>query len=90
VRIRKTSPNGPVQIEDLGNADRLLGNQRYFTHAAKKLLNQGIMPAEDGWGGWLGRYQAALVKSLLRYLNAQKGLIRKHERNRQQERSFGR
>lgn len=63
VRLRKTSANGPMQIEDLGNADRLLSKAQYFTEAAKKLINRGIMPAEDGWGGWLGRYQATLGKA---------------------------
>jgi type IV secretory pathway VirD2 relaxase len=92
VRIAKTSPNGPVQIEDLRNADRLLSNQQHFTHAAKKLLNQGMMPVEDGWGGWLGQYQAALAKcaSEIAQQEPARSLIRQHEHKRQRDRSLGR
>ena len=91
VRLRKTSLNEPAQIEDLGNADRLLNTPHHFTHAAKKLLNQGIMPAEDGWGGWLGRYQAALVKTAIAICRREEEkLARRTERNRQRNHSFGR
>ncbi len=91
VRIRKISTDGRVEIEDLGNADRLLSNEQYFTHAAKKLLDQGIMPVEDGWGGWLGRYQAALVKSTSEIMQQpSRSLTLEHERKRQRGRSLGR
>ncbi len=91
VRIQKASPNRPVQTEDLGNADRLLSNRRYFAHAAKRLLDKGIMPAEEGWGGWLGRYQAALVKSASEVAQqTARSLIRQHERKRQRDRSHER
>ena len=30
---------------------------------AAKLLQRGTSPVEYGWGGWLGRYQAALRKA---------------------------
>lgn len=82
VRMRKASLSGAVQIEDVGNSDRLLTKPRHFTDAAKKLVDQGVMPTEDGWGGWLGRYQAALVKSASEIAQEPEGsMIRKHERN---------
>ena len=52
-----------LDVEDLGNAESLLSNRRYFTAIARKLLNGGIMPNKGGWGGWLGRYQAVLAKA---------------------------
>lgn len=53
VRLQKQFENGRpmLEIEDFG--DR-----------AKSLLNHGIVPAGDGWGGWLGRYQAAVVRAV--------------------------
>jgi hypothetical protein len=40
----------------------------YGTGATSKqpvrpLVKQGIIPAETGWSGWLGRYQAALARA---------------------------
>jgi len=65
VRLRKQFENGrPVlEIEDSGNAERVLRNNRHFNDKVKSLLNHGIVPSEDGWGGWLGKYQAALVRA---------------------------
>ena len=91
VLIQKTSLNQPAHIKDLGNADHLLSKPQYFTHAAKRLLNQGMMPVEDGWGGWLGRYQAALVKTAIEISRREEEkLARRTERNRQRDRSLGR
>ncbi len=93
VRLRNLSRRGGVvlDLEDLGNAERLLSNPHYLTHAARKLLNRGIMPADDGWGGWLGRYQGALAKAATEITQwSEETLNRKHERQRQRERLFGR
>jgi type IV secretory pathway VirD2 relaxase len=35
----------------------------HFSEAARDLLKRGIMPTEDGWGGWLGKYQAGLCNT---------------------------
>ena len=61
VRLQKQFENGrPVlEIEDSGDAERVLRNKRHLGERAKSFLNRGIAPSEDGWGGWLGRYQAA-------------------------------
>jgi type IV secretory pathway VirD2 relaxase len=71
VRMRKQFENGrPVlEIEDSGDAERVLRNKRHFNDKVKSLLNNGIAPSEDGWGGWLGRYQAA-IKDAVDELNA--------------------
>ena len=36
---------------------------RHLEGTVRPLVKRGIMPAENGWGGWLGRYQAALAKA---------------------------
>jgi len=41
--------------EEDTNGEKASGNQD--KHA------QGIAPAEAGWSGWLGRYQAALARA---------------------------
>jgi type IV secretory pathway VirD2 relaxase len=65
VRLRKlSSPRTLIDVNDLGNAERLLNNPRYLDDAARECLKRGIMPTEEGWGGWLGRYQATLSKTV--------------------------
>ena len=49
------------------------------------------MPNEDGWGGWLGRYQAALVNASSETTQREQNtLTRENELKRRRERSFGR
>ena len=52
-----------LEVNDLGDAEKLLLDPRHLGEAVRELFNRGIMPTEDGWGGWLGRYQAALCKT---------------------------
>ena len=52
-----------VEVRDLGDAEALLAKRRHFDSEAQRLLKRGLIPTEDGWGGWLGRYQKALVKA---------------------------
>jgi len=83
VRLRKLSATRPLMdVIDLGDADRLLRNPLYFGEAARECIRRGVAPTEDGWGGWLGRYQAALS-------NAVRGILQRREREmiRAQERS---
>jgi hypothetical protein len=65
VRLRRHLANeqARLEIEDLGSAESLLKNRRYFQNQARELLKRGILPAQDGWGGWLGQYQAALKQA---------------------------
>ncbi len=63
VRLRKLFVDGSptLEINDFGNAETALNNRRHFEETAQRLIKRGIVPIEDGWGGWLGRYQAALA-----------------------------
>jgi len=65
VRIRKLFVNGRPLLEtaELGHSERILNDRRHHEEAAAKLLQGGIALVDYGWGGWLGRYQAALRKA---------------------------
>ncbi len=91
VRLRKLSLDGALtlDVKDLGDADQLLTNPRHLGKAARELLKRGIMPTEDGWGGWLGRYQAALCKTA-REIEERKERNLARARRRQRDRSVGR
>lgn len=52
-----------VEAEDLGDAESILKKKQYLRATARRLMHQGISLQEDGWGGWLGRYQAALRRT---------------------------
>ena len=67
VRLRKLIIDGEtvLKIEDLGSADAILQKESHLKPAAQALLKRGIIPDENGWGGWLGRYQAALRRAAL-------------------------
>ncbi len=55
VRFQKQFENGrPVlDIEDSGDAERILHNKRHLDERAKSLVSRGVC-LDDGWGGWLG------------------------------------
>jgi hypothetical protein len=65
VRLRKLSIAGrsALDIRDLGDAANLLENRGLLGENALSLLKSGAIPTEDGWGGWLGKYQAALASA---------------------------
>ncbi|MCU1262621.1 MAG: Type secretory pathway VirD2 pilin (relaxase)-like protein [Bryobacterales bacterium] len=65
VRLQKQFENGrPVlDIEDSGDAEAVLRNKRHLGDKAKLFLDRGVVPPDDGWGGWLGRYQAAVNRT---------------------------
>lgn len=67
VKLRKLFVDGSptLEINDLGNAETALNNRRHFEDTAQRLIKRGIVPIEDGWGGWLGRYQAKLRNAAL-------------------------
>ncbi len=62
LRLRKLIAEGhlSLQIEDLGDSELILRNKGYLRETARHLIRRGIVPQEDGWSGWLGRYQKAL------------------------------
>jgi type IV secretory pathway VirD2 relaxase len=66
VRLRKLSvgEREMLEVNDLGDAERLLSDTRHLGERVYELINREIVPTEDGWGGWLGRYQAALCKTI--------------------------
>jgi len=61
VQLRKLSAEGsPLEIDDMGDSDALLRNNGKLRQLGQRLIRGGIIPQDDGWGGWLGRYQKAL------------------------------
>ena len=52
-----------IEIENLGDSEALLKRSDYFRKKTQELLQRGIVPRENGWGGWLGRYQRALSEA---------------------------
>jgi type IV secretory pathway VirD2 relaxase len=54
-----------IDINDFGDAEKLLKNRRHLCATARELFNHGVMPTEDGWGGWLGRYQTSLCAVII-------------------------
>jgi hypothetical protein len=62
-RLRRTlaSRHGVVHVQDLGDYEQVLKNRALLGKDARALLKGGIIPNGDGWGGWLGKYQAALA-----------------------------
>jgi type IV secretory pathway VirD2 relaxase len=91
VRLRKLPVDGALMVDviDLGDAETLLNNPRHLDEAVHQMLKRGIAPTEDGWGGWLGRYQAALCKTARgTELRGERDLVRGREKRR--DRSHGR
>jgi len=64
VRLRKLFENGRplLEINELGHSE-ILRDRRHQEELAAQFLQRGTSLAECGWGGWLGRYQAALHKA---------------------------
>jgi hypothetical protein len=63
VRLRKLFAEGhPVlKVDELGDSESILRNRGYLRETAQRLIRRGIVPQEDGWNGWLGRYQKAVA-----------------------------
>ena len=62
VRLRKLFDEGhpSLKIDELGDSESILRNTGYLRETAQRLIQRGIVLQEDGWNGWLGRYQKAL------------------------------
>jgi type IV secretory pathway VirD2 relaxase len=65
VRLRKLFSGGrrALQIDELGDAESILRSTLHLRETAQKLIRRGIMPKDNGWHGWLGRYQKALEET---------------------------
>jgi hypothetical protein len=53
-----------VHVQDFGDSEKVLKNRALLGENARALLKRGLIPSEEGWGGWLGRYQAALAAAV--------------------------
>ncbi len=62
IQLRRSTVGGPpaLEIEDLGDAEAILHDKRQVREIGQRLIRRGIIPQDDGWAGWLGRYQKAL------------------------------
>jgi type IV secretory pathway VirD2 relaxase len=62
VRLRKLLVDGKpiLETEDFGDAEAILKNKRHLNEAARAFSRRGVLPTEEGWGGWIGRSQKAL------------------------------
>ena len=80
IRLRKLFKDGKplVEVEDFGSAEAILKSKAHLTEAAQVFVTRRLLPAEDGWGGWLGRYQAALrnvaIEMTARRANAEQSI----------------
>jgi len=63
IRLRKLFKEGrPVlDVDELGDAESILHNKLHFQERARQLIRRGIVPRDEGWNGWLGRYQKVLA-----------------------------
>jgi type IV secretory pathway VirD2 relaxase/Arc/MetJ-type ribon-helix-helix transcriptional regulator len=83
IRMRKLSATAILEVSDLGDAEKLLKNPHRLCETAHELLKRGSMPTEDGWGGWLGRYQTALRETAVEIeARIQTDLARARDRRR--------
>jgi hypothetical protein len=64
IRLRRVSTNERLRIEidDLGRSEAMLTNRPHLRGKVDELRRQGLHPTDDGWEGWLGRYQKALCE----------------------------
>jgi type IV secretory pathway VirD2 relaxase len=94
IRLRKLFVDGRpmLEVDDLGNSESILKNRAHLEQTAQQLIKRGIIPTEDGWGGWLGRYQAAVREFALRLEQEREKaeLTRRNDRQRSRDRSHGR
>jgi hypothetical protein len=65
IRLRKAFVDSKpvIEVQDLGNADELLGDARHFEQAARYLLESGTALPQESFAGWLGQYRKALLEA---------------------------
>lgn len=73
VRINPHSANGKtfLAIADLGLAEQILNDAHHIQNRAQVLTKRGIVPDENGWAGWVGRYDARLTHAAQQILTGQ-------------------
>jgi hypothetical protein len=84
IRLRKFSTvRGPmVEIQDMGDSEAILHNKTHLRETAHEMIRRGVYPKDDGWNGWLGRYQKALVEAAFAHEVRQ---TKKRERRRSRD-----
>jgi type IV secretory pathway VirD2 relaxase len=60
LRTSTTESRPALEIDDMGDSEAMLQNNGKLRQLGQRLIRRGIIPQDDGWGGWLGRYQKAL------------------------------
>jgi type IV secretory pathway VirD2 relaxase len=62
VRLTRRFVDGhpSVVIHELGDSESILRDKVHLMETVHKLIRRGVVPHEDGWNGWLGRYQKAI------------------------------
>jgi hypothetical protein len=80
VRLRKFGT--VVEIRDMGDSEAILRNKTHLRETTREMTRRGVLPKDDGWNGWLGRYQKALV-------DASFELEQQHAKERERRRSRG-
>jgi type IV secretory pathway VirD2 relaxase len=88
IRLRKVFSEGHplVEIEDFGDSESILRNKRHLRETAQLQIRRGFVPQDDGWSGWLGRYQRALQGAGITLdgsrLTKERGRTKKADRDR--------
>lgn len=82
IRLQKFSTvrGSVVDIQDMGDADATLHNKGHLREAARQMMKRGVIPQDEGWNGWLGKYQKALRESAF-------ALEHQHAKERERPRS---
>jgi hypothetical protein len=88
IRLRKVFADGhpALEIDELGDSDSILRNRRYLRETVQRLIRRGIFPQEDGWNGWLGRYQKALQEAAATLVGQYPTNKAERDRSRDQDR----
>jgi type IV secretory pathway VirD2 relaxase len=62
IQLRKSTVESrpALEIDDMGDSEAMLRNNGKLRQLGQRLILRGIIPQDDGWSGWLGRYQKAL------------------------------
>jgi type IV secretory pathway VirD2 relaxase len=86
VRFRKLfSDRRPaLQIDEFGDAESILHNKLQLRETAQRIIRRSIVAQDDGWDGWVGRYQKALAE-MVATLERQRAM-RKGERYKNRDR----
>jgi hypothetical protein len=88
VQLRKvfTEDHPALQIDEFGDAESILRKKLHLRETAQRLIRRGVVPKDDGWNGWLGRYQKAVAEAAkaLEYqqLRKQRERIKNRDRGR--------